>query len=154
MTSPTKKKPSGFAWLLWWKVDEDDVEMQAENYSELGIFKSARGVAVLFMAFSIVVNTVAVAIGWADIYIYVDSALFAILGTFIYLGHRWAAIAAMLLWTLEKGDILIEGFNDHKGSPVIQIIWWCIYMHAFYFAFRVEQERRQADARRPDGRPK
>jgi hypothetical protein len=56
-------------------------------------------------------------------------------------------IAAMVLWTADKAFSLIDVLHG-PGSPavraVIQVVWWCVYMHAFYFAFRVEQERRNA----------
>jgi hypothetical protein len=68
-----------------------------------------------------------------------------VLSLFINLGHRWAMIGAMVLWTLEKTFVVLVGLGPaHRGAPLVvgQLIWWCIYMHAFYFALRIEQQRR------------
>lgn len=75
----------------------------------------------------------------------IDVIVFIILGVFIYLGHRWACLAAMAFWTLEKGILLMGAFSVGKSGTVVgHVIWWCIFMHAFYLSFRVEQARRKA----------
>jgi hypothetical protein len=78
---------------------------------------------------------------------YVDAGIAAVLAVFVYLGHRWAMIAAMVWWTIEKGYLLYDRVSANPGSAasavVGQVIWWAIFMHFFYLAFRVEREKRK-----------
>ena len=140
---------NALAWIAWWMVDQSELDQQAMNYGTLGLFRSARGVAALFLLLSSAITAALTYFTHADPTGYIDVALFLVLAMFIYLGHRWAMIAAMLLWTFEKIFVAIEGFNGMTASPVIQILWWCIYMHAFYVAFRVEQRRRALKSQSP-----
>jgi cbb3-type cytochrome oxidase subunit 3 len=34
----------------------------------------------------------------------------------------------------------------HFTNPIGLILFWCLFMHALWFAFRVEQERRKPRA--------
>ncbi len=54
--------------------------------------------------------------GSFDLTSFVDVAAFGILALFIYLGHRWAIIGAMLLWTVEKVVTGISGFPGSRRS--------------------------------------
>jgi len=142
-----KKKSRGH-WLLWWKVDQVELDKQVSQYDSLGILHSARGMSVLCLAFSSAITLVLVAVSsfGIDSSAYVDVTLFAFLALFIYLGHRWAMIAAMIFWTLEKGLIIVQGLgpvHTSAGIALGQLLWWSIYMHAFYFALRVEQQKRK-----------
>jgi len=66
------------------------------------------------------------------------------LGAFIYFGHRWAMILGMILWTGEKALQLVSMFQTgHFANPIGILIFWGVFMHAMYLAFRVEQSRRQ-----------
>jgi hypothetical protein len=146
MDSTTAKKGKRWEWLLWWQIDPAEVGEQVANYKSLRLWKSARGISVLCLLFSVVATSGMAAAGVIRASAYIDVGLFAVLALFIYLGHRWAMIGAMVIWTLEKSDIIFGGLGgtlSHAPNPVVQIIWWCLYMHAFYLAFRVEQARRQ-----------
>jgi hypothetical protein len=84
-----------------------------------------------------------IALGVFDAYAAVDVIIMAVLAVFIYWGHRWAMFVAMVLWTLEKALsawVVIE--TGRGGNVLLQVLWWCVYMHAFYLAVRVEQQRR------------
>jgi hypothetical protein len=72
---------------------------------------------------------------------------------YISRAERWAPLAAMVLWTLQKLMPAVVGLQGaahrgflsrgpHGGELVVQLLWWCIFMHVFNRAFRVEQERR------------
>ncbi len=53
-------------------------------------------------------------------------------------------IAAMVLWTAEKGLQLFPILQTGTvKSPFVVLIWWAVFMHAFYLAFRVEMHRRR-----------
>jgi hypothetical protein len=145
-TSKTPKKRS-WSWLLWWQVYQSELEEQVAKYETLSFFRSMRGVSVCCLLFSIAVTGAFAYFGVFDITALADAALFAVLALFIYLGHRWAMIAAMILWTFEKGIGVVSGFEGTRSPNVVMhVVWWCIYMHAFYFSFRIEQERKRRAA--------
>lgn len=149
MTEAIKKRKSTWSWLLWWQIDQEELNAQVLNYKNWGIFKSARGQSALCLLFSIAITSAFVLFKAFSVDAVGDAALMAILALFIYLGHRWAMISAMVLWTLEKGLYIAAYLNavshgtNGGATGVMQIFWWCLYMHAFYFAFRIEQRRKQ-----------
>lgn len=143
MAAEGAKKRSGANWLLWWKTDPEELARQAVGYHSLALFKTARGVALGCILFAIAVTGILVFFGIVDWDALIDVVLWIVLAPFIWLGHRWAMIAAMIFWTLEKILGIVTG---PPASIVVQIAWWCFFMHAFYVAFRVEQERRKPAA--------
>jgi len=153
MSESASNKKRGWSWFLWWQIDPAELDEQVEKYGRLNLFKSARGQSVLCLAFSVAVTVVLAATAATktiDSSAYVDAAAFVILAVFIYFGHRWAMLAAMVLWTLEKGFWVVTAITIAAGNVgggfVMQIVWWALYMHAFYLAFRVEQEKRRRGA--------
>ena len=72
-----------------------------------------------------------------------DAGLSILIAIFVYLGHRWAILVAMAWWTLEKTLSLVDLEHLNAGAAISQLVWWCVYMHAFWLAFRVERERRK-----------
>ncbi len=133
-----------FSWLLWWQLDKDELQKQVEEYETLKITQSARGISLLFLLFSVVVTTGFVLfLNW-DSSAFLDAFLFLILGFFIYKGHRWAMIGAMLLWTFEKFSMFGEFYLTTVSSILFSLLWWAIYMHAFYLAFKIEGLRAKA----------
>ena len=141
------KKKTSLEWLLWWRVDQEELEMQVREYKTLKITKSAKGVSLLCLLFSSILTICFVQFLHIDSSAYLDVAIMLVLGIFIYRGHRWAMIAAMLFWTSEKLLQIIEPIkiNGHvSGGGVGMLIWWAIYMHAFYLAFKVETKRKKA----------
>ncbi|MBP9711489.1 MAG: zinc ribbon domain-containing protein [Candidatus Pacebacteria bacterium] len=138
--SPAEKaKAPQRSWLLWWDVDEKEVERQVEGYDTLSITQSARGQSVLCLMLSVVITFIFINIGSSivDKSAYIDIVLFLILALFIYQGQKWAMIGAMVLWTLEKVYFISTG-----GTAILmQIIWWLVYMSAFWLAYQVELKR-------------
>ena len=129
-------------WVLWWQTDPVEIDEQARLYDTIGFRGSWRGWAALCLAFSgsVTLAIVALSTGGAFSPDYIDVAVMAVLGVFIFLGHRWAMIGAMIVWTIEK--FFIIAMNPYMA--VTSLIWWALYMHVFYSAFRVEQRRRSA----------
>jgi hypothetical protein len=143
------KRRMGWEWLLWWQTPPDELKRQVEYYDTLTFLQSMRGISVALLSFAIATTLLflAAGAGGVDVYSLFDVALMAICATFIWLGHRWAMIAAMVLWTLEKVSMLADGLSGGNPASIItQPLWWAVYLHAFYFAFRVEQERRKMPA--------
>jgi hypothetical protein len=151
-------------WLLWWQIDPGELARQVGGYDELRFAQSARGIALicsLIAASETERFTGAASLGSAA---YIGAALWLGLGVLTYLGQRWAPLAAMVLWTLQKLLAVVAGFEGDRhrgllgrgpdgGDLVVELVWWCIFMHVFYRALRVEQERHhQASAVFPSSR--
>lgn len=146
MLGENRTRPQSKAvWILWWRVDHDELQDQVEKYDTLGWFESGRKLSVVCLLFSVAVSVLLTAIKVIPKEAYAEAALFLILAVFIYLGHRWAMIAAMVVWTIEKASTAITGFGAIGIGPniLVSLLWWAAFMHAFYLAFRVEQQRRQ-----------
>src|SRR5262249_24077880 len=83
-----------------------------------------------------------------------EAAIWGTLGFLMYRGIRWAMIIGMLLWTYEKGALLVQQVSrGNGGAPIVQIIWWGIYLSAFYLAYRVENTRPKDSAPAPASKP-
>jgi len=134
-------------WLLWWQTDADEIERQATDYHDLTFFKSARGVATALLIFSAVLSAAFIFFDITGPLAAIDIVAMIVLAMFIYMGHRWASVAAMILWTITKAMMVIDAAQGGAGTPIGQVIWWCIYMHAFWVAFHVERRRRMLEQR-------
>jgi len=136
----TKKRKNFLGWILWWRLDEDEVKRQVDEYHKLKITQSARGISFLLFIFSAIVTALTVWAGGWDSFSFVDVGIFLILGFLIYKGIRWATIVAMLLWTFEKGYSL---FSSASGSGVLwAILFWVVYMHYLFLTYKVESARK------------
>lgn len=131
-TDSIKKSTKGH-WLMWWQINEDELENQVARYERLGMLESARGQASILLAFSATLTVLSISFWGTDSSAYIDALLFVILALFIYAGKKIAIILAMLLWTLEK--------IYTPGTPVASFLWWAIYMGIFWKAYKVEQLR-------------
>lgn len=140
-STPAKKGKNASHWFLWWQLDPDELHKQVEGYQSLKIHQSAKGQSLLLLIFSAAMNTALILFSILDSFVFLDVFLFLVLGFFIYQGHKWAMMGAMILWTLEKLLSLLE------VNPIISLIWWAVYMHAFYLAFKVENLRANLKAR-------
>jgi hypothetical protein len=139
-----KQSPDKTNWLLWWRLGPSELDDQVANYDTMGWFESGRKLSTALLLIYVGLTVLAGTMRSVAIY---DAVTLAIFAAFIYRGHRWAIIAAMVLWTLDRVLVAISGNGD--VYPVIirvigALLWWAIYMHAFYLAFRVEQRRRKA----------
>jgi hypothetical protein len=147
-----KKRKSGH-WLLWWKIEPEELQKQVSEYHTLKVYQSARGIGALCWLLTAVMTAIfaAAKIVGFNAWNFLDVAIAIVFAIFIYRGHRWAMIAATVWWSIEKVDSLVTLFNAPVGQNggnnlILPIIWWCIYMHAFYLAFKTEQARRAATA--------
>lgn len=128
---------SKFDFFLWWKIDPDKLNKQVEQYGSLKIYRSARGISLLWFIFSAVSTAIMILAHAVTVNAIADISVFLILGIFIYQGHRWAMIGAMIFWTFEK----LQASVTAPVSFIFQLIWWMLYMHYFYLAYKVEQKR-------------
>jgi hypothetical protein len=138
-------QPKGpFPWLLWWMVDPRTLRKQVSQYKTLPLHETSRGQSALLLGLSAAISVAVILLSSHNPVGLADVAIFLVLAAFVYLGHRWAMIAAMIVWTLEKGVQIAAAIYAHQYViPFTALIWWTIYMHVFYFAFRVETARRE-----------
>ena len=139
------QKKRGSHWFLWWKVDPDELSKAVAEYKTKNPFKSPRGIAACCFVFSAAITVAFYLAGSPLSGGFIDAAIILVLALFVYLGHRWAMLGGMAYWTLSKLMVLYATVQAGSGGIVLgQLIWWCIYMHALWFAFRVEQARRKS----------
>lgn len=140
--SPPKRKPSGLSFLAWWRPNPDEVQKQVAQYDTLKLWQSARGISLLLCLFTV---TVTVLLGsflhLSSATVIAEGLIWSVMGLLMFRGHRWAFIVGMVLWTVEKGSLVIQPASAGQ-MPIVQVIWWFIYMGAFYLGFTVEQRRR------------
>jgi hypothetical protein len=143
ISSGKAPKTSAWNWLLWWRISPSELKRQVADYRKIRL-GSARILSAALLALSAAMTALFALLGVMPHSALVDTAMFSVLGVFVALGHRWAMIGAMIFWTFEKLVLIVSpNLNGLHTFPITQILWWCAYMHAFYLAFRVEQERRK-----------
>jgi hypothetical protein len=130
-------KKNAFSIILWWRINKEELDKQISGYNTIKFYKTARAQALGAVLFSVILALTFILFLDASVTSYYDISIFLFLGVFAYFGHRWALILLMLFWTFSKVYAIIL----QQGHPFVQVIWWAIFMHVFYFAFRVEQER-------------
>ena len=123
--------------------DEEELEIQVENYNNLGITKSNKGQATLFLGVVIIFS---IALGIFDVTplsdVLYSLIIYIPLTFFIYKGHRWAMYLGIILWTLEKGYQLF--YSSHgKGSVIMVFSLWLWLVTILYSAIQVENERKK-----------
>jgi hypothetical protein len=127
-------------WIWWWQTDPAEIQKQVAEYGQGWV--RARHVAAYCLTFSVALTAAFIYTGLMSPDGWPDAIVAAALAVFVFLGHRWAMVGAMLWWTFEKGFGIVN--HPPQGSSVIpQLIWWAAFMHAFWVAFQVEQERRK-----------
>jgi hypothetical protein len=134
------KKPSNnnfLNWILWWQIDQAEIDKQVKGYNTLGVWKSARGNSFLLLSLSSAVTALLIILGVLDVFALVDIALMMIVGFFMLQGKKLAMLIAMVLWTFEK----VMTIGSLNSSAVSSLIWWTTYMHVFYTAYKVEEAR-------------
>jgi hypothetical protein len=126
-------------WFLWWRVSVEEIEAQVRGYHMLSIWQSARGLAMLlFFATALVISALVLAAVWPALS-YVDAGILAILAVLVHQGYRWAIVAAMVVWTLEKAVAIT--WSGMALNPLVAVLWWAVTMHVLWLAWRTEQVR-------------
>lgn len=85
-----KPKKSGYHWLLWWKIDPEELTRQITEYNTLKVYQSARGISLLCTGLSAIITIGFTFFGWLDALTLIDGTVLLVLGAFIYFGRKWA----------------------------------------------------------------
>ncbi len=142
----------GIRGLFIWKMDEETLQEQLDDYDTLGFRHSYRKISAGWLWLSIVLSILGVMLVPEEVdFGDVDRtiSIFLPLSFFVYRGHRWALITAMMLWTLFKGfgcyGDLATSISDPASSIRLpmHLIWWLLWMSCFTRAFAVERARRK-----------
>jgi hypothetical protein len=126
--------------IFSWKISEEEMKTQVEHYNSLKITESYRGISALLILGSMVLTVLLAKFGVISYDAVYSAIVYLPIAFFIWKGHRWAMIAMMILWTLEKGYSL---YASGGTSPIIPIIWWAIFMGYFVNAFKIELARKK-----------
>ena len=147
-----KKAKSLFSSLAWWNIEQEEIDKQLAGYESLRVWQSVRGLSALLCAFSVGVTILlGSSMNLSGDAIATEAGIWSILGIFMYRGHRWAFVVGMVLWTFEKAAMAFGGSNG--AAPIVQVIWWAIYMNAFFMGFIVEKRRAALAALPPVAAP-
>lgn len=130
------------AWLVWWKLDNTELEKQISQYHTLGIAKSWRGISALLITGTTFLTIFVSAIGLIP---GIDSTgrslVYLPVSFFVYRGKKWAILLMMALWTLEKIISVINVSGTYQ--LFIVFVWWVLLMRFLYGAFVVENTRKK-----------
>lgn len=136
------KRRSYFSYLAWWRTESAEIDRQVAEYHSLRLWQSARGMSLLCCAYSCAVTILVGArlLRLSPLSILIEVATWGALGAKMYQGKKWAFVAAMILWTFEKGYSQYHGFSS--GTPSVSpFFWWASYMSVFMLGYRTESAR-------------
>ncbi len=149
LTKPDVKesKRSALSFILWWRPDPEEIRRQVEQYKTLRLWHSARGISALLCGFAVAVTILfgTLLMNLPTGTVIGEAVIWGSLGLFMLRGHRWAFLTGMVLWTIEKGFMLVQGAAVGR-APIVQVIWWAVYMGAFYQGLVVERRRASQEA--------
>jgi hypothetical protein len=137
-TSKKKHSNKFLDYMIWWKINPEELANEIVNYDKLG-WKSARRTSCLFLLYAAVAT-----IGFSFLQkteiaaLVIDVSLLCLLAGATYTGFRWASILAMAVWTLEKGLMAVQ----HPSTLIQQYIFWSIFMHMFWMSYKVGRNPR------------
>ena len=129
------------------RLTADQIRWQLDNYYTLPIHRSARGIAVLWLvsiAFLIALFGSFIAFqSPSPVYtlgrVFLVLAPLLLMAFFIYRGHRWAMISAILLL------LWVFFFSGSTRFGFILFFIWLYFAQFFYQAFQVEKARNVAN---------
>ena len=133
-----------------WKMSPQELEFQVANYRTLSFSKSARGIVIQIMGIIIILSLVLASVissimpGFFSMTgTIIESIVYAVLLIFVYMGHRWAMVTVLVLWTLDKASTAYLQLS-HNGNAFMSILFWLIIAPYIIKAIKVENARRKA----------
>lgn len=130
-----KTKNNAILSFLGWQISEIDLRRQVTEYNTLKITQSSRGISSLLILFSSVITVIMAITETIDYSAIYGLIIYLPLAYCIYSGYKWAMITMIVFWTLEKG------YDLFSGGGIMALVWWAIFIGAFYKAYKVEEYR-------------
>jgi hypothetical protein len=138
----------------WWslRLTAEDLNEQVTKYSELSIARSYRGQVVIFFLFIFVISLGVSFLSpevLAPQEVIYSFLIYAVLVSFGYRGHRWALIALLIFWAVDKLVTIYFVAAIKPGSTVPSIFFLVIGSVAIFRALRVAIERKRRISQSP-----
>lgn len=118
------------------KNTKREIEHQVENYHNLGFLKSARGIAAWLLIFYVFITAIDTFQGGRsinDLILYL--VIYIPLAILIYKGKRWAIVATIFIWTVDRLYIFIQTNN------LLGLVLWFLILTSLIQAGNVENSR-------------
>jgi hypothetical protein len=133
--------------LLSWSINNKELDKQVNQYSQLKLHQSFRGISVLILSFGTLAGiVVSMQLSLPIIDILFGVVFASILIYFIYNGHRWAMIVSILVVTanvlLSSFDRLADGTFSTTSLILIGAVWLIVVGYLIK-AIRVENRRKK-----------
>jgi glucose-6-phosphate-specific signal transduction histidine kinase len=129
-----------------WKPTADDLNEQVTNYSDLSIVRSYRGQVVIFFLCIFVVS-LAISILLPEVLapdeVILTFIIYAVLVWFGYRGHRWALIALLIFWAIDKLTTIYFVAPIRPRSTFSSILFLVMGSAAILRALKVATERKR-----------
>ncbi len=134
------KKKASFRF----KLTDEEIKAQVEGYSTLKFQKTSRGQASIMIGIVFVLTLLALfimrgasGIPTLNVLVILEIAVYAALGIGVIKGVRWASMAVLVVWTLDKALQLATA----PAQAVTILIWWFIVAKFLYNSHQVETAR-------------
>ena len=122
-------------------LTKEELERQVNEYNNLKVYESARGIPLL-----ILLVMFAWSLGLTQLMpelftltnVIVGIAMYIPFMIFTYLGHQWAIVGLLALYTFDKWYIMA-----FTGSVITSLIFWGLVSMYLYRALQVENERKR-----------
>lgn len=129
-----------------WNVSEEELREQIEKYNEIKFTHSYRGQVIVF--FSIVfLMSLAISLLAPNILsvpaVLGGFAIYAVLIGLGYFGYRWALIALLVYWTVDKTITITMTLQYASGSLVASLIFLVIGIVLIVRSIKVETQRKK-----------
>jgi len=137
----TKKEPIGKNFTVF-KINDAAIERQIKEYNSLNLIQSYRGRALLVGIFLLLLMALATFIPAGDqdyASLIIGYVIYIPILYFTYKGKKWASLAFMWIFSLEKLAIVL--LMNHQFNFISFIIYLAI-MSFFYKAYLVEKRRK------------
>jgi hypothetical protein len=116
--------------------DVAELDNQVSNYHTLGVIKSARGAAVIFLFLYIVLTLIQGFLGtrtFRDFFLYL--VIYSFLALQIYRGKRWAIVTTIFVWTADSIYVFAV------TGEWLRLVLWFIILAALIQSANVENRK-------------
>ena len=153
MTDKDKEKKDNFKLSAFsWKLSDEQLKYEVENYDDLSFWKTTRGAAVALLLLSALITIVSVGLGWFPALVLFDVLLILILSFFIYRGSRAAIVLAMIYWTFTQAikvfDLFLLEEVELATDLLLILFWWILIIKPLWNSYKIEKERRRVEVKK------